>query len=83
MLSQKHLSEPRIASLRFFFLFVRNFDNVAEHRLIFLFIFLKLLERGIISFLLSMGRTFQNRYLIENPVFHQNNFVRMLLISLA
>lgn len=66
-----------------FFLFVRNFDNVAERRLIFLLVFSKLLERGIISLLSSMGKTFQNTYLIENPVFYQNNFVCTLLISLV
>lgn len=48
-----------------FFLLVRNFDNVAEHGLIFLLVFSRLLEKGIISFLLSMGKTFQNTYLIE------------------
>lgn len=66
-----------------FFLFVRNFDNVAERRLIFLLVFSKLMERDIISFLLSMGKTFQNRYLIENFVVYQNNFVCLLLISLG
>lgn len=82
VLSQKCLREPRIASLRFFF-------SLSETLIMwlnadwFFFQFSESSQKGIISFLLSMRKTFQNTYLIENPVFHQNNFVCTLLISLA